>query len=242
VIRLRSLTFNIIFFTWTFLFSVSVILLGFLPRKLLQRTIARWMGTVMTVLRWTTGIRYEVRGWENFPTGPAIIASKHQSAWDTGIFYILCHDPAYVLKRELIWIPFYGWVLKRVKMIAVDRSAHASALKRLIRQAGAALKAGRQVVIFPEGTRRAVGAPPDYQPGVAALYRAFDVPVVPVAVNSGLYWPRRSFLKKRGTILVEFLPAIPKGLDRKEFMAELEGRIEEGTRRLVAEGERSLKA
>ena len=238
--QIRSLAFNAIFFAWTFLFSVSVILLGFLPRKLLQQVISEWMRTVMTVLRWTTGIRYEVRGWEHFPTGPAIIASKHQSAWDTGIFYILCYDTAYVLKRELTWIPFYGWVLKRVKMIAVDRSARASALKLLVRQTGAALAAGRQVVIFPEGTRRAVGAPPDYQPGVAALYRAFDVPVVPVAVNSGLYWPRRSFLKKRGTILIEFLPHIPKGLDRKAFMAELEGRIEEGTNRLVAEGQRTL--
>lgn len=235
MIAVRSFVFNVLFFLWVGVFSVGLTLCFPLPRRWLQAAVGAWMRSVMTLLRLTTGISYQVRGWGNLPPPPAIIASKHHSAWDTGIFYAICPDPAYVLKRELIWIPFYGWSLWRVGSIAVDRSAKTSALKRLLRKAGEALAAGRYVVIFPEGTRTAVGVRQPYHPGVAALDKAHAAPVVPVAVNSGLYWPRRSFLKKPGTIVIEFLPPLPKGLDRRAFMAELENRIETATARLVEE-------
>lgn len=235
MIAIRSFAFNALFYLWVAVFSVSLTFFFLLPRHWLQAAVGAWMRSVMTLLRVTTGISYEVRGWENLPPPPAIIASKHHSAWDTGIFYAICPDPAYVLKRELTWIPFYGWSLWRVGSIAVDRSAKASALKHLVRQSGMALATGRYVVIFPEGTRTAVGTKQPYHPGIAALDRAYDAPVVPVAVNSGLYWPRRSFLKKPGKILIEFLPPLPKGLDRKTFMTELETRIEKATARLVEE-------
>ena len=238
MIVLGSLLFNLLFNIWTALFSMGVCLIALLPRRLLQSIIVWWMGGIMWLLRILCGIRYEIRGWENFPAAPAVIASKHQSTWDTGIFYVLCSDVAYVLKRELLWIPFYGWVLKRVKMIAVNRDAGASAMKSLIRQSRDAIAKKRHVVIFPEGTRRNPDAPPDYQPGVFAVYRAAgDLPTVPVALNSGVFWPRRSFLKRPGRIVIEFLPAMPKGLGREEFMKELEERIETATARLVAEAE-----
>ena len=235
MIAVRSFAFNVLFYLWVGIFSIGLTFCFPLPRRWLQAAVGAWMRSVMTLLRLTTGISYEVRGWANLPPPPAIIASKHHSAWDTGIFYAICPDPAYVLKRELIWIPFYGWSLWRVGSIAVDRSAKTSALKRLLRKAGEALAARRYVVIFPEGTRTAVGVRHPYHPGVAALDKANDAPVVPVAVNSGLYWPRRSFLKKPGTIVIEFLPPLPKGLDRRTFMAELENRIETATARLVEE-------
>jgi 1-acyl-sn-glycerol-3-phosphate acyltransferase len=238
VIYVGSFLFNVLFNIWTALFSTGICLMAFLPRRRLQSMIVWWMGGIMWLLRLLCGIRYEVRGWENFPDAPAVLASKHQSTWDTGIFYVLCPDVAYVLKRELLWIPLYGWVLKRVKMIAVNRDAGASAMKSLIRQARDAIEDKRHVVIFPEGTRRLPGAPPDYQPGVAALYRAAgDLPTVPVALNSGVFWPRRSFVKQPGKIVIEFLPAIPPGLGREEFMKVLEERIETATNRLVAEAE-----
>jgi 1-acyl-sn-glycerol-3-phosphate acyltransferase len=182
----------------------------------------------------TAGTRYEIRG--TLPTGPALIASKHQSMWDTIIFTAILNDPAMVLKAELLWIPYYGWYSKKAKMIAIDRGAGASAIRRLSAQGKAALAANRQIVIFPEGTRSAPGTKLDYKPGVAALYRQLGVPCIPAAVNSGLYWPRRRFLRKPGTIVLEFLEPIAPGLDRQTFMAELETRIETATARLLAEG------
>ncbi len=235
VLFLRSLCFNILFFSSSVLFCVSLSFFCWLPRTWVQRLIVGWLSCEMWAMGAVAGVRFEVRGRENLPPGPAILASKHQSAWETGIFYLLVSDPAYVLKKELNWLPFYGWLLKRVEMVAVDRSAGASALKSMIRQSRRALDKKRHVIIFPEGTRGAPGTKGYYQPGVAALDRAFDQPVGPVALNSGLYWPRRSFLKHPGTIIIEFLPAMPKGLERKSFMAELENRIETATNRLLEE-------
>lgn len=242
MIFLRSLAFNLLFYVWVALFSFTLTLVLWLPRRWLQEAIGLWMRSVMAMLTAITGLGYEVRGWSHMPPGPALVASKHQSAWDTGIYYVLLHNPAYVLKRELTWIPFYGWVLSRVRSVAVDRTAGGAALKSLVRQSRVVLEEGRPVVIFPEGTRKAVGAAPAYQPGIAALDRATDLPVIPVALNSGLYWGRRSFLRRPGKVVVEFLPAMPKGLDRRAFMAELESRIETATARLVAEAQATAEA
>jgi 1-acyl-sn-glycerol-3-phosphate acyltransferase len=134
--------------------------------------------------------------------------------------------PAFVLKRELLSIPLFGWYLRKVGMIAVDRAAGASALRNMARQASEAFAEGRSILIFPEGTRVPPGESRPYHPGVAALYTQLKVPVVPVALNSGLFWGRRSFVKRPGTVTVQFLPPIPPGLDRKAFMRELESRIE----------------
>jgi len=143
-----------------------------------------------------------------------------------------------VIKRELGWIPFYGWYTLKAGMIPIDRSGGARALKRMIAASEKALATGRPVFIFPEGTRSAVGAHVSYQPGVAALYRQLDVPLVPVAVNSGLYWGRRQFLKRPGRITVEILPAIAPGGERRATLAELERRIETATARLVGSAPR----
>ena len=164
-----------------------------------------------------------------------LVASKHQSMWDTIVMTAILKDPAMVLKRELLWIPFYGWYAQKARMIAIDRGAAAAAIRRLVSQGKAAVAEGRPVVIFPEGTRSAPGSKLEYKPGVAALYRQLGVECVPAAVNSGLFWARRGFTRRPGTILLEFLPPIPAGLDRKTFMAELETRIETATAKLVEE-------
>src|SRR5262249_4612223 len=155
-----------------------------------------------------------------------VIAPKHQSAWDTIVFFAICDDAIYVLKQELMHIPFYGWNARKLGMIGLDRSGAGAALRGLIRQAQATIAAGRQLAIFPQGTRVPPGAAAPYQPGIAALYTQVEAPVIPVALNSGLFWGRRRFVKRPGTIVLEILPAIPPGLDRKAFTAQLEHAIE----------------
>jgi 1-acyl-sn-glycerol-3-phosphate acyltransferase len=156
--------------------------------------------------------------------------------WETLAAHVLMHHPATVMKRQLLWIPGYGWYSRKAKMIVIDRDAGASAIRSMVTDAKARLAEGRPIVIFPEGTRRELGAPPDYKPGVAALYSMLDIPCVPMAHNSSLTWPRRGFLRKPGKVIVEFLPAIMPGLKRAAFMAELEKRTEDAVARLLKEG------
>jgi 1-acyl-sn-glycerol-3-phosphate acyltransferase len=193
----------------------------------------------MWIIRKIMGIEFDVRGRENLPTnGPFIIASKHQSAWDTLIYNIIVLDCAYVVKRELFSFPFFGWFLWRVGMIGIDRKGGASTLKQLVANCKARLAEGRSIIIFPQGTRTAPGTQNPYLPGIAALYAQCNVPVVPTALNSGMFWPRRTFLKYPGTIVIEFLPAIEPGLKRREFSARLEAAIEPATTRIEEEARR----
>lgn len=235
---LRSLVFQIAFYAATiFYLLVFLPLLPFLSRKRLWRTcIMWWVATNVFLLKIILGTRAEIRGIENIPEGPLLIASKHQSAWETFALLPLFSDPAFILKRELMAIPVFGWFAARTRMIPVDRKGGSSAMKAMTRRAQADMAEGRQILIFPEGTRRAAGAPPDYKFGVAHLYSSLGVPCLPIALNSGLYWPRRTILKRSGTILVEILPALPPGLPRRQFMGRLQADIEAASDRLLAEG------
>ena len=234
---LRSLLFNVTFYAWTLLLGVVALPMVAAPRRSVMGFGRWWSGSVLWLARVIAGIDYEFRGSHNLRRGAVIIAMKHQSAWDTLAAPVLIDDPAIVVKRELLWIPFYGWYARRAGMIAIDRGAGATALKSMVLRARGVVAQGRPIVIFPEGTRTAVGARRDYQPGVAALYAQLGLPVVPVAVTSGLCWPRRSFLKRPGRILVEALPAVPPGLDRRQFLSDLQSRIESATERLRVEAE-----
>lgn len=238
MIVLRSLLFNAAFYVNLALFLVLGSGFFFTPRKWSVRALQAWAKTSVWLLRVICGIGIEVRGREHIPRGPAMVAGKHQSSWETFAMLPLLDDPAMVLKRELTWIPWFGWFALKFRMIPVERSAGPSALRSLVAKAQEAIAMDRQVVIFPEGTRRAPGAPPAYKPGAAALYLKLDVPCVPFAVNSGLYWPRRSFLRHPGTIVIEFLPPIPVGLSRKEFSARLETAIEAASADLLSEAAR----
>jgi 1-acyl-sn-glycerol-3-phosphate acyltransferase len=230
---LRSLIFNLLFYGWTAL--ILVICAPALPFGVAAvHAVGRlWVRVTLALLAATVGLRHRLVGLEHLPAGPAIIAPKHQSAWDTLIFALPLRLPAYVLKRELLRIPLFGLYLRGAGMIPVDRAGGGAALKRMVAEAKAATAAGRHLLIYPEGTRTAPGERRPYHPGVAALYGQLDLPVVPVALNSGLFWGRRAFLKRPGLITVEFLPPIPPGLPRKQFMAELETRIETATDRLA---------
>lgn len=232
---LRSALFNLAFWLMSAVVCIAGTPLFLAPRGWTVWAMNKWSHLTMWLLRMLAGTRYEIRG--KVPEGPVLVAAKHQSMWDTIIATAVIRDPAIVMKKELLAVPYYGWYSQKTRMIAIDRGSGAAAIRRLIAQAKAALKLNRPIVIFPEGTRKAPNAAPDYKPGVAALYRQLDVPCVPVAVNSGMYWARRGFTKRPGTIVLEFLDPIPPGLDRKTFMAELEKRVEPATAKLVAEAQ-----
>ena len=232
---LRSLLFNVLFFAWSAglqLLLLPVLVLPYGAAVWLQHA---WGHGTYFLLAAICGLRYQVRGLERLPQQPCIIASKHQSAWDTMIFGLLARRPGHILKRELLRIPLFGWYLLRAGGIPVDRKGGASALKGMIAKARRTIEDGRHVVIFPEGTRVAPGQRIPYHPGVAALYSQLKVSVVPVALNSGLFWGRRTFRKRPGCIVVEFLEPIPPGLPRRDFLAILEQRIETASARLVEE-------
>jgi 1-acyl-sn-glycerol-3-phosphate acyltransferase len=231
--HLRALLFNLLFYLVTAfyaIFGLPVLLFGANAVYVLCRL---WVGTTLWLLRLLIGLDHRVVGRERVPGEPVIFAVKHQSSWETLALAKLLDRPIYVLKRELIWIPIFGLYLLRSGALAVDRSAGAKALRQLIRAAEQAARSGRPFLIFPEGTRVAPGQHRPYQPGIAALYDKLGRPVVPVALNSGLFWGRRSFLKKPGRITVEFLDPIPAGLDRRRFMKELEVRLEGASQRLL---------
>lgn len=233
MIAVRSALFNAAYATTTLLLALAGLPLLLGPPRWSSRLGRIWGRATMFWLRLLVGIDYEVRGTP--PTGPVIVASKHQSTWDTMIMPVLIDAPAFVLKRELLFVPLVGFYLRRAGCIAVDRTAGPRALKAMLRDAERAAAAGRPILIYPEGTRTAPGATQPYHPGVAALYTRLGLPVVPVALDSGLYWGRRSFRKRPGTVVIEFLEPIPPGLDRRAFASLLEERIEGASLRLRAE-------
>ncbi|MDI1288249.1 MAG: lysophospholipid acyltransferase family protein [Reyranella sp.] len=236
--RLRSFFFNV---GW-YLGSTAIAIVGspilVLPRRAVVAWSHFWIAFCLGWLRLTCRLTHRMGGLENLPAGPVIIASKHQSTWETLAFALLFPNAAIVLKRDLLFIPVVGWAMARAGHIGVERGDGASALRGLVRQAKAAVAEGRSILIFPEGTRTPVGSQPPYQVGTAALYRQLGIPVVPVALNSGVFWGRRKFIKWPGVIDVELLQAIPPGLDRKTFMATLRERIEDTTGRLVTNARR----
>ena len=232
---LGSLLFLVFYFVVSAVIYTAAIPLFLGPRIAVIRAAQFWARLMLWALRVFCGQTYEVRGREHIPHGAVLVASKHFSMWETIAFMVLVNDPAIVLKRELMWIPFYGWYGIKMGMIPIDRSAKASAMRLMRRKSKAAKDANRQIIIFPEGTRRNPGDSPAYRPGVAGLYNFLELPCVPVALNSGLVWRGGGLIKHPGKIIVEFLPHIAPGMRRDAFMAELETRIETATNGLLSD-------
>lgn len=233
MIVLRSALFMLYFYALSAAMTILWLPALALPRAVTVKGAEWWVRLSLAGARVICGLRWELRGREHLPAGPALIASKHMSMWETMAAFLVFKDPAIILKRELLFVPLYGWYALKLDMIVVDRSAAASALRKMTAKAKALFAAGRPIVIFPEGTRKLPGEAPDYKPGVAALYRALETPCTPVALNSGVYWQARGFLRRPGTIVMEILPPIPAGLPRDAFMRELETRIESASARLI---------
>jgi 1-acyl-sn-glycerol-3-phosphate acyltransferase len=236
VILLRSILFNILFYLNLLAYLVAAIPTYFLPYRVLVAVAKSWGRSNLRLLRLVCGIDVAWIGLEKIPRGPLIVAAKHQSSWETFALLTLFDDPTFIVKRELMWIPLFGWYIWKARMIPVDRGARTQALVAMTERARVQLEGNRQLVIFPEGTRRAPGAEPAYKFGVAHLYAETGAPCLPVALNSGLVWPRRKFLRHPGTVRVEILDPIAPGLERAQFFERLKQDIEEATARLVAAG------
>ncbi|MBL4692733.1 MAG: 1-acyl-sn-glycerol-3-phosphate acyltransferase [Magnetovibrio sp.] len=242
MLALRSFLYNILFFVGGLTLAVMLLPLLVFPRSVMQHGLKAWAWVMLNGLKPLIGLSWEIKGLENIPDKPCLFACKHQSAWETGVFYLILNDPSYILKQELLSIPLYGWYIRRAGAIAIDRKGGVSALKKMISGTKQRLDLGQNVVIFPEGTRSFPGQPGTYHSGVAALYKGAEATVVPVALNSGLFWPRRSFLKRPGRITIEFLPPMEHGLDRKSFMTELQTRVETATNQLIVEARATYPA
>jgi 1-acyl-sn-glycerol-3-phosphate acyltransferase len=234
-VMVRSIAFNVLFYLNTALYLIAALPTFFMPYRAIIAVAKSWARTNLKLLRLVADIDCDIRGLENIPKGPIIVAAKHQSAWETFALLPLLDNPVFILKRELQWIPIFGWLTIKGRMVPVDRGAGSAALTKMTERARIELADNRQLIIFPEGTRRPPGAEPKYKYGVAHLYAAEGVPCVPIALNSGLFWPRRSIRRLPGTVTVEILDPIPPGLSKDEFFKLLQERLERATARLIAE-------
>lgn len=232
----RASLFNVYFFGLTVLEALILWPFAFTGRGPARLVARLWCWQARLGLKAIVGMDLRIAGREHLPDGPCILVVKHQSAFETVMLHTLMDNPAFVLKRELTAIPVFGWYLGALGQVAVDRGAGVRALKEMVSQVGARLKEGRRIVIFPEGTRTPPGADRPYHPGIYALYKAYpDVPMIPVALNSGVFWGRRSYLKTAGTVTIRYLPPLEKDQDRKTFMAGIKRTIDAASDRLVAE-------
>ena len=232
-IFLRSLVYNVLFYALLVIWIIVALPTFLMPRSAIMTVAKSWARSSIWLMRLICNTKVEYRVVEKIPQGPLIVASKHQSMWETFALLQFFDQPLFIVKRELMLIPFYGWYLKKANMIGIDRAAGGRSLLQMARRAGAAVRRGRQLLIFPEGTRRPVGAPPDYKPGIAQIYVECGVDCLPVALNSGLFWPRRTFMRYPGTLVVEFLDPLPPGLQRRELVARVSSVIEDASNRLI---------
>ena len=236
MIILRSIVFNTLFYANLVL---QMIVLSpyyfFAPRKKAFAIPKNWARSNHWLMEKVVGTTFTLEGLENIPDGGYILAPKHQSLWDTYALLPWLDDPVYILKRELMWIPIFGWYVARQKMIPVDRGARGKVMVKVMDRAKQEMAAGRQLIIYPEGTRRAAGAEPAYKYGIARIYRDLGVPVVPVAMHPGLFWPRRKFLRFPGHFKVKILPPIEAGLDPDVFYETLIERLEKASDELLIE-------
>ncbi len=231
---LYSLWFNLVFYATNTLMSLLLLWGLVLPRRQMMQVVRFWLCCVAWAEKYLCGLDYVVLGRENLPKeGSYIVASKHQSAWETFKMVVILDDPAVVMKREILQVPLVGWYASRSGSIPIDRGSPSKALLTMITAARAAVAEGRPIAIFPEGTRAALGEARSYKSGIAALYQDLNLPVVPMALNSGLFWGRNTFIKKRGTITVQFLPPIPANLTRQEMMQRLRDELEPATMKLI---------
>jgi 1-acyl-sn-glycerol-3-phosphate acyltransferase len=235
MVQIRSLIFNVVFYVNMVVWTILLLPTLLLPRIVFCRLVIYWIRSSFWLLKVICGTTYEIRGLEKLPKGGFLVASKHQSMWETLALFIVFEDPAFVLKRELQWVPLYGWYTMKHRSIPINRRGGSVTLSVMNARARAEAAAGRQIVIFPEGTRTAPGAAPAYKYGIVHMYEQMKVTCVPVGLNSGVFWSRRKFLRYPGTIVVEICEPIPPGLGREEFFGILKQRIEASSDGLLAE-------
>lgn len=235
----RAVVFLTLFYINTAIWTLAVLPFAFMGRDVFMTVIRAWVRCTLLLLRLTAGVKVDFRNTRRIPSGALLVASKHQSALETLALMLVFERPVFILKKSLTRIPLFGWYIKRMGHIGVDRAAGASALRAMMREAKQAIADGSQIVIFPEGTRRAPGAEPDYKPGVIQMYRKLGATCLPVALNTGLFWPRRSLAFHPGVAVIEVLPPLPAGLSRTQIIPALIDAIEPPSDRLLVEGRRA---
>ena len=237
MLLIRSLLFNIAFYLATILLGAACALTMPFPRKYVMAVSALWGRVCIRLFTLLVGGTYEVRGLENLaPDQSLIIAAKHMSVFETFALLTVVKDPLFIVKRELLWLPLFGWALAKGGMIAINRGARSKALRSMLERAKQRLAQNRrQLIIFPEGTRRPLDVEPEYKFGISHIYKVLKVPCNPVALNTGLFWPRRSFRRYPGKIIIEILPTIEPGLPQDVFFEKISTAIEQNSNRLIAE-------
>lgn len=239
MILIRSSLYVIWLYGWMLILGVIFLPSLILPRAVIVIGIRTYARLVVFGARWICGIKVELRGQEHIPRGPILLAGKHQAMLDVFVPFLIVKDPLIVMKRELLWYPILGWYAIKSRQLWIDRSGGAKTMRRMLKVAHEEVRKGqgRQMLIYPEGTRVEPGAPPRYQPaGVRGFYKALNVPLVPLATNAGLCWPAHGLIRRPGRVVYEALPPIDPGLDGKAMMARLEAELEAGTNRLLPEG------
>ena len=236
MLMVRSILFNLAFYANLILQMIVLTPVYFsLPRKEALRVPKNWARSNHWLMEKIVGTTFEIEGLENIPEGGCIFAPKHQSFWDTFALLPWQNDPVYILKRELLWIPLFGWYVMKQRMIPVNRGARGRVMVGVMERTKEEMKKGRQLIIYPEGTRRPPGAEPEYRYGIARIYRDIQVPVVPVAMHPGLFWPRRRSIRYPGHFKVRILPPIEPGLDPDVFFQTLIDRLEKASDELLVE-------
>lgn len=240
ILFIRQILFNIAFYGATTLFCIVLTPAMILPRPFFIRGLTSYFYAVHYIEKYVLGLDFEIRGAENIPqSGAFLVAAKHYSAYETMKLHVLFYDPAIIMKKELSYIPLWGWLAMKARMIFIDRGAASTALKSMLAGAQRVEREGRPLVIFPQGTRVAVTdttTEKPYKSGIGRLYAATNQPILPLAMNSGLFWKKKAFFKYPGKVIFEFLPPIPAGLPVDDVLKQLETCIETTSSKLVNEG------
>ena len=235
---IRSSFYVLWLYGWMFVMGVIFLPSLLLPRQVIVFGIRTYSRLVVFGANLICGIKVEFRGLEHIPEGPILLAGKHQAMLDVFVPFLIVKDPLIVMKRELLWYPVLGWYAVKSRQLWIDRAGGAKTMRRMLKVAYEEVRVGegRQMLIYPEGTRTEPGAPPEYKPaGVRGFYKALTVPLVPLATNSGVCWPAHGLIRKPGTIVYEALPPIEPGLDSKVLLKRLEGELEAGSNDLLEE-------
>ena len=230
---IRSILFYVFLALWTILMGIICFPYLFISYQYLRKPVNLWLKGIFKLLQIICNITYEIRGKENIPSYAVLVASKHQSAFETFALFYYINNSIFIHKRQLFFIPIFGQYLKKINMISIDRSEGTIAMRKMLKQTKQKIQQGKSIIIFPEGTRKKPGESPDYKTGIAGIYKESEAEVLPVTTNSGYYWPKHTFVKKPGKIIIKFLKKIPSKLEKSEFLKKIESVIETETNKII---------
>ena len=230
---IRSILFYVCLAMWTIFLGALCIPYLFISNKYIQKPVKLWIFGIFLLLKYICRITYEIEGKENIPNYPIIIASKHQSAFETFALFYICKSAVFIHKKQLVYIPIFGQYLKKINMISIDRKGGAKTMRRMMSDTKVKIASGSSIIIFPEGTRKKPGDKPDYKTGFIGIYKETNAKILPVAVNSGNFWPKQFIFKKKGNIIIKFLKLIQNDLERSKVLSEVENKIEEATNKII---------